>query len=242
MKTEYGLDFPDGFFVQFHSAYHRYGFLLDFYHLFCRAGGHTGKAHGFLPAPEAGDSPLLPTENCSSSACVRPPAMAAFFKIDAVSRKGHGLCLENDPNDIFVFSPVESKERLVLTGLRGDPRRGLRQIPGDDRQRQALSWFRDWAADNHVPFIALLFPLLRSRTSQPERELALTLLQELAIPTVDLLPLLRRRAGRRGMTLDALSEDGLHPNELGHRWAAEFLLQDLTRRGWLDAHRGNHAG
>lgn len=81
------------------------------------------------------------------------------------------------------------------------------------------------SADDHgVPLVAVIFPLLRDYESYPlgyAHEQAGKLFQQTGIPYLDLLPAYRPFGHRYFMLTD---EDDTHPNDEGHRIAAEAMV------------------
>jgi hypothetical protein len=105
---------------------------------------------------------------------------------------------------------------------------GCVQLPGNDEQRTALLWFRDLSRKSRIPFFVVIFPLFDDNDSQAELACLKGVLDETEIEYLDLLPEFRPLG-----PLPALSRDLYHPNDEGHRCAAEALLRFLKCRGLL---------
>jgi lysophospholipase L1-like esterase len=109
---------------------------------------------------------------------------------------------------------------------------GCIQLPGNDEQRTALLWFRNWSRENQAPFFVVLFPLFDDNDSQAELTYLKGLLDEIKVEYLDLLPELRQHG-----PLSSLGRDLYHPNSEGHRYAAEAILRFLKNRKLLPAKR-----
>ena len=105
---------------------------------------------------------------------------------------------------------------------------GCVQLPGNDEQRTALLWFRDMARKSRIPFFVIVFPLFDDGNSQAELAHVRGMLDEIGMEYLDLLPELRERG-----PLSAMGRDLYHPNDEGHRCAAEAILRFLKRRELL---------
>jgi lysophospholipase L1-like esterase len=117
---------------------------------------------------------------------------------------------------------------LTRTALPLHDLQGYTQIEGSSEQRSALLWFHDMAYLHRTPFFVVIFPLFDDDYSQAESTYIKSLLEELNIDYLDLLPELQKQD-----SLSALSRDLYHPNDRGHKYAAEAILRYLKSRHLL---------
>jgi lysophospholipase L1-like esterase len=143
-------------------------------------------------------------------------------------------CAEPD----FSRTPLGSRV-LWLVGhlwrryVRGDPYGGLTAVEANDELSEAIAWFRDHAKRKGMRLLAVVFPRLAAGSRQTEARLLLEVLARNGVPAVDL------RAALTGEVDPAdVRVDSLHPNADGHRRAADAVIEDLERRGWLGASSG----
>jgi lysophospholipase L1-like esterase len=108
---------------------------------------------------------------------------------------------------------------------------GYRQVAGNTEQRDALVWFRDLAAARKIPLLVVVFPLLDDAYAQPESRYIRSLLENLGIDCVDVLPALKEHG-----PLAELARDVYHPTNEGHRFVALAILDHLRKTGLLPSH------
>ena len=102
------------------------------------------------------------------------------------------------------------------------------------RLRNAIGWFRDQCAANHVAFVPVVFPLL-SFDFAPGRypmqfahDAIRDVCREQGVPYLDLLPAFQ---GADPVRMQAVPGIDPHPSEIAHRIAAEAILNYLLKQG-----------
>ncbi len=130
----------------------------------------------------------------------------------------------------FEVGPFQSKLRQLLTHRITDSHNlhGYTQIEGNTEQRTALLWFRDMARQKGVPLFVVVFPLFDDEYSQAESTYIKSLLNELDIEYLDLLPKLKKQG-----LLTSMARDVYHPNNSGHEYSAQAILDYLSEKGLL---------
>ena len=103
--------------------------------------------------------------------------------------------------------------------------------------RRALGEMKALADARGIPFLLVVFPIFDSQLDHRYHYDALheTMAQtatELGIDAVDLLPRYQGIDARR-LALDPFLD--AHPSELAHRIAADAIVEELEKRGWLGA-------
>lgn len=103
--------------------------------------------------------------------------------------------------------------------------------PGLQRLRRGVAALRQISVDSRVPLVTLVFPIFMDpdhyRLRNEHRAVA-RLFAAAGIPTYDLLPLYLTMYETHGFVFAA---NALHPNAVGHRLAALYLLQTLAEDG-----------
>ncbi len=107
---------------------------------------------------------------------------------------------------------------------------GLTLLPEGDHHRRGFERLKASAARRHVPFVVVQFPRMESGDPQPELRYSRGLLDELAIPTLDLTRDLERVAPLEQLCVG----DAYHPNGRGHDVAARSLYDYLVAQHALD--------
>ena len=101
--------------------------------------------------------------------------------------------------------------------------------------QRALEEMKALADERNIPLLLVVFPIFDSQLDSRYHYLALhdTLAKtagELGIDTVDLLPRYQGIDARR-LAIDPFLD--AHPSELAHRIAADVIVEELEKRGWL---------
>ena len=103
--------------------------------------------------------------------------------------------------------------------------------PGLQRLRRGVAALRQISVESRVPIVTLVFPLFMEPEHyrlQAEHRSVSRMFAAAGIPTYDLLPLYRMMYETHGFVFAA---NALHPNAVGHRLAALYLLQALAEDG-----------
>lgn len=108
----------------------------------------------------------------------------------------------------------------------------LRDADGVAACRRALRDFRRWSRNHDVPLMVVIFPIFDSQLDHRYRYrdahgAILDRIDGIGIPVVDLLPHYEGLDARR-LAVTPFTDP--HPNELGHRIAADAILHHLLRK------------
>ena len=103
--------------------------------------------------------------------------------------------------------------------------------PGVEECRRALKGFKRIARKRGIPLVVVVFPIFDSQLDHRYRyrdahAAIVKRMEGLDIKVIDLLP---HYAGLDGRRLAVTPFTDPHPNELGHRIAADVILAYLTR-------------
>ena len=98
----------------------------------------------------------------------------------------------------------------------------------------AFSEFKRLSVDQDFQLLVVVFPMLFNFDDYPfapHKSQVLAMLEDVGIEYIDLLPAYSR--AHRAEDFRILSDDATHPNELGHRIAAQEIDLFLRNSGWL---------
>jgi lysophospholipase L1-like esterase len=98
----------------------------------------------------------------------------------------------------------------------------------NSQQRDALTWFNT-TKKAEIKFFTVLFPVFHNSHSQPELEYLRSLLANLKIEYLDLLPHLQQY----GLENLRVPYDYIHPNKEGHTRAAEAIFNFMVNQHFL---------